>query len=163
MASRAQLEPHYERLGVSSTATEAEIAAAYRRLALEHHPDRSYNCTRTRATAEAQFKRIGESYAALLGDLRNRHPRSGRGKMRTPRYMGGAGTGRMTAMVLGPAVIAFAAGCWVMAKEMRSAHSGQPQNRMQRTFVHRDIEKYWRPYEQETRKAMLQRVEKSQR
>ena len=37
----ASAPSHYTTLGVAPTASQAEIRAAYRRLALEHHPDRN--------------------------------------------------------------------------------------------------------------------------
>lgn len=58
--------PH-ETLGVARTATKAEIARAYRRLALQWHPDKwaeCPNCLRDRA-AEA-FRRISHAYDAAM-------------------------------------------------------------------------------------------------
>jgi molecular chaperone DnaJ len=52
---------YYEVLGVSRTATEVEIKSAYRKLAMQHHPDRNGGCTE----AEAKFKECGEAYAVL--------------------------------------------------------------------------------------------------
>ena len=51
---------YYETLGVARTATEAEIKAAYRKLARKYHPD-----VNKEAGAEEQFKEIGEAYAVL--------------------------------------------------------------------------------------------------
>lgn len=50
----------YEVLGVSKSATAAEIKAAYRKLALEWHPDRN-----KAAHANEKFKEINEAYAVL--------------------------------------------------------------------------------------------------
>lgn len=51
---------YYEVLGVSKSATPAEIKSAYRKLALEWHPDRN------KATnANDKFKEINEAYAVL--------------------------------------------------------------------------------------------------
>lgn len=51
---------YYEILGVSRTATADEIKAAYRKLALQFHPDKNKD-----AGAEEKFKEISEAYAVL--------------------------------------------------------------------------------------------------
>ena len=48
-------------LGVSRTATDAEIKAAYRKLAMQHHPDRNPDDH----TAEDRFKECSEAYTVL--------------------------------------------------------------------------------------------------
>jgi len=53
----------YKILGVSRGASEEEIKKAYRKLALEHHPDRHGGSKE----AEERFKEINEAYAALSG------------------------------------------------------------------------------------------------
>jgi molecular chaperone DnaJ len=58
---------YYEVLGVSRTSTEQEIKSAYRRLALQHHPDKNPNDTQ----AEDRFKEAAEAYA-VLSDLEQR-------------------------------------------------------------------------------------------
>ena len=50
----------YALLGVSREATEAEIKKAYRKLAMEYHPDRNPS-----PEAEARFKEITEAYEVL--------------------------------------------------------------------------------------------------
>ena len=50
----------YVLLGVSRTAPEAEIKKAYRKLAMEYHPDRN-----SAPEAEARFKEITEAYEVL--------------------------------------------------------------------------------------------------
>lgn len=55
------IEELYARLGVDPTATEAEIKAAYRRLARENHPDRNPGDPQ----AEAIFVGVGEAYRVL--------------------------------------------------------------------------------------------------
>ena len=52
---------YYELLGVHRNATDAELKRAYRRLALEYHPDKNQG---DRA-AEEKFKEINEAYAVL--------------------------------------------------------------------------------------------------
>jgi molecular chaperone DnaJ len=50
----------YQLLGVSRDASDAEIKKAYRKLAMEYHPDRNRS-----ADAEAKFKEIAEAYEVL--------------------------------------------------------------------------------------------------
>jgi DnaJ-class molecular chaperone len=50
----------YETLGVSASASNNEIKKAYRRLALEYHPDRN-----TSSEAEGKFKDVSEAYSIL--------------------------------------------------------------------------------------------------
>ena len=58
---------YYEVLGVSRTATEAEIKSAYRRLAVRYHPDKNPGD----AEAEEKFKEAAESYS-ILSDAEQR-------------------------------------------------------------------------------------------
>lgn len=51
---------YYKTLGISRTATEADIKKAYRRLAKKYHPDVSKE-----ANAETRFKEAGEAYDVL--------------------------------------------------------------------------------------------------
>ena len=57
----ASAPSHYTTLGVAPTASQAEIRAAYRRLALEHHPDRRGASTR----GEERMARVNAAYAVL--------------------------------------------------------------------------------------------------
>jgi len=52
---------YYEALGVAKTATPEEIKKAYRKLALEHHPDRNGGAKE----AEEKLKDINEAYSVL--------------------------------------------------------------------------------------------------
>jgi curved DNA-binding protein len=52
---------YYKTLEVSKSASREEIKKAYRRLALQHHPDRNQGDK----SAEARFKEISEAYAVL--------------------------------------------------------------------------------------------------
>ena len=54
-------ENYYDILGVSKTATEEEIKKAYRKLAIESHPDKHPGDK----AAEERFKTINEAYATL--------------------------------------------------------------------------------------------------
>lgn len=55
------MRDYYQILGVPRTATLDEIKAAYRRLALQYHPDRNPG----NPEAEERFKEIAEAYAVL--------------------------------------------------------------------------------------------------
>jgi molecular chaperone DnaJ len=52
---------YYDVLGVARTASEQEIKSAYRKMALQHHPDRNPG----NAEAEEKFKEAAEAYAVL--------------------------------------------------------------------------------------------------
>ncbi len=53
---------YYDILGVTKSATEAELKSAYRKLALKWHPDRNQD---KKEEAEKQFKEINEAYQVL--------------------------------------------------------------------------------------------------
>ena len=64
----------YEVLGVSRDASQDEIKKAYRKLAIQFHPDKNPG----NSEAEEKFKEIAESYAILSDqDKRARYDRFG--------------------------------------------------------------------------------------
>ena len=65
---------YYEVLGVSRTCTEVELKAAFRKLAMQHHPDRNPGDSE----CEHKFKEINEAYDVLKdGDKRAAYDRFG--------------------------------------------------------------------------------------
>ncbi|NWG26010.1 MAG: molecular chaperone DnaJ [Pseudorhodoplanes sp.] len=65
---------YYETLNVSRTASDGEIKAAFRKLAMQYHPDRNPGDH----TAEIKFKEINEAYEVLKdGDRRAAYDRFG--------------------------------------------------------------------------------------
>lgn len=78
-------DDYFEVLGLSrASATESEIKRAYRKLAVQWHPDKN----RSHARAEEYFKKIGEAYA-VLSDPEKRKIYERYGK----EGLGGASTG----------------------------------------------------------------------
>jgi curved DNA-binding protein CbpA len=79
---------YYAILGVAQGATDDELKQAYRRLALQHHPDRNPGDRR----AEERFKEISEAYAVLMDPRRRteydrlRQARAGGARPRGPRW-----------------------------------------------------------------------------
>ena len=63
MGTRASSKDYYKILGLTPAATPAEVKKAYRKLALEHHPDRNPGDPQ----AAARFIEIAEAYE-ILGD-----------------------------------------------------------------------------------------------
>lgn len=80
-----QKRDYYEILGVGRGATDQEIKSAYRRLALQHHPDRN---PESKEESEERFKEITEAYSVLAdADKRVAYDRFGFAGV------GGAGAG----------------------------------------------------------------------
>ncbi|HKA73741.1 MAG TPA: molecular chaperone DnaJ [Xanthobacteraceae bacterium] len=77
---------YYEILGVTRTASEAELKAAFRKLAMQHHPDRNPGDK----DCEHRFKELNEAYDVLKdGDKRAAYDRFGHAAFEH----GGAGGG----------------------------------------------------------------------
>ena len=73
-------EDYYQLLGVARGASAEEVKKAYRRLALEHHPDRNQGS----AESEERFKEITKAYEILRDpEQRARYDRFGAEGMRT--------------------------------------------------------------------------------
>ena len=77
---------YYEVLGVSRSASDGELKSAYRKLAMQHHPDRNPGDK----VAEEKFKEAAEAYAVLCdADKRSLYDRFGHQAVRSAG--GGAG------------------------------------------------------------------------
>jgi len=59
---------HYETLGINETASADEIKAAYRKLAMQWHPDRNSG----NKDAEVKFKEISAAYEILSDEIKRR-------------------------------------------------------------------------------------------
>lgn len=64
----AAYKDYYKILGVPRTASQAEIKAAFRKLAAKHHPDKNPGDS----AAEATFKEINEAYIVLQDEEKRR-------------------------------------------------------------------------------------------
>lgn len=79
---------YYEILGVERTATQAEIKKAYRKIALQNHPDRNPG----NKAAEEKFKEAAEAYEVLSDDnKRQRYDQFGHAGMGGAGGFGGGG------------------------------------------------------------------------
>jgi len=75
MTTDTAMRDYYEVLGVARTATADEVKKAYRRLAMQHHPDRNPGDQQ----AEDRFKEAAEAYEVLSDpEKRARYDRFGR-------------------------------------------------------------------------------------
>jgi molecular chaperone DnaJ len=83
-------------LGVSRTATDVEIKAAYRKMAMQHHPDRNPGDH----LAEERFKECSEAYA-VLSDQQKRAAYDRFGHEAFSPGAGGAGAGGFQSVDLG--------------------------------------------------------------
>src|SRR2546423_4937695 len=82
---------YYEVLGVGKSAGAEELKRAYRKLALQFHPDRNPNDPQ----AESRFKEVNEAYEVLSDQSkRQRYDTFGHSAQGTPRFdFGGAAFG----------------------------------------------------------------------
>jgi len=81
---------NYEVLGVTRTSTEVELKAAFRKLAMQHHPDRNPGDK----DCEHRFKEINEAYDVLKdGDKRAAYDRFGHAAFEHGGMGGGHGFG----------------------------------------------------------------------
>jgi molecular chaperone DnaJ len=79
---------YYEVLGLGKNASEDEIKKAYRKLAMQHHPDRNPGDK----VAEDKFKEAAEAYSVLSdGDKKSRYDRMGHAGLDGQGGFGGQG------------------------------------------------------------------------
>ena len=82
------MRDYYEILGVDRSATPADLKKAYRKLAMQYHPDRNQGD----AEAERRFKEAAEAYEVLANpEKRERYNRFGHSGVRGNGGAGGAG------------------------------------------------------------------------
>ena len=76
---------YYEVLGVARTAKDTEIKAAFRKLAMQHHPDRNPGDK----DCEHRFKELNEAYQVLSdADRRAQYDRFGHSAFQGPQGQG---------------------------------------------------------------------------
>lgn len=74
---KSKRKDYYALLGVAQNATSSEIKKAYRRKALEWHPDKNSETEEKKKIAESKFKDISEAYECLSDDQKKRRYDSG--------------------------------------------------------------------------------------
>ena len=85
------MRDYYEILGVERSADDGALKASFRKLAMEHHPDRNGGCEE----AEGRFKEINEAYS-ILSDAQKRaaYDRFGHAGVNGSGGGGGGGNGQ---------------------------------------------------------------------
>ena len=66
------MKDYYSTLGVSRDATEGDMKKAFRKKAMDYHPDRN----KENPKAEEKFKEVNEEYAFALTHLHQREPKN---------------------------------------------------------------------------------------
>lgn len=85
-------QDYYEILGISKSATQAEVKKAYRKMAIKYHPDKNPGDT----TAEEKFKLAAEAYEVLSDEnKRARYDQYGHAAFEGGQGPGGFGGGGM--------------------------------------------------------------------
>jgi len=85
-------QDYYEVLGISKSASAAEIKKAYRKMAIKHHPDKNPDDK----GAEEKFKKAAEAYEVLSDDNKKaRYDQYGHAAFDGPQGGGGFGGGGM--------------------------------------------------------------------
>ena len=71
---RLQTLSHYDVLGLEPNATHTDIKNAYRKLALQYHPDKAMQNGISKSEAEEQFRTLHDAYEALISsEKENQH------------------------------------------------------------------------------------------
>ncbi|GMY39646.1 DNAJ protein JJJ1 homolog [Fagus crenata] len=71
MASEKPKRCHYEVLGLSRNCSADEICSAYKKMAIQRHPDKLVQSGLSQAEAMAQFQELAHAYEILFSDLAN--------------------------------------------------------------------------------------------
>ena len=90
----AEKRDYYDVLGLSKGASENEIKSAFRKKAMQYHPDKNPGDKR----AEEKFKEVNEAYSVLSDpDMKNKYDRFGHAGVNPGAGFGGGGFGGFSA------------------------------------------------------------------
>ena len=121
---------YYEVLGVSRTCTEAELKTAFRKLAMQHHPDRNPGDNE----CEHKFKELNEAYDVLKdGDKRAAYDRFGHAAFEQAAWAAAHGFGAD----FGSAFADIFEGIFGMRRRARGRRS-RPRARLRSALQHGD-------------------------